>query len=746
MKRFIVLSLLLLGAFYLADAQVSLHLKEYSFPKTFPEKYAFDPKHAYEEMLKQKRPKGFSRGVYERFAEAMSFQKADAFRNGEMYLDWSEMENYLNGIVKRLGKSSPEYANMIAYVKRSPDMNAFCIHDGSFFINIGLLAEVKNEAALANVLGHEMSHYLLHHLEQSYLEMAKANTKRKRNSNRDEVLAYLHQNRGREMQADSLGAILANKAGYDIKEGIGNFYMLLQMEEQELSREQNADRKLHTNDDEDIAVAEKDERGDKVISSHPDLKRRIRAYKKLAKRYKNDNYVSDAIDFVALQKKARLEVLNLQKEQQDYRACVERALAYYLFDPSNDAYVYYILESIRRELFLHPKEADQAFITDNYDEEYYPLKMKGVLANLRILVPDTANWKNIIATELIYSDSLKRYPFVTWKGAFNYFSKLAKKRGIGECYLTMALFETDDEKRNSLLDKYLAQEKVLYREYAKALQQNRLISSINGNTKELLLASEVAYVEDHYYGYHYKRLTSQALSKGVISSIDNLVKKEFPNKELIVYNDLENENFSKAMRYKQVMLAAYAWSEAKSQVEEDGVEDTSQEEDASNSTVKSGSSTSKKKVQTVEDFYSPFANRKSQSIRTIESDQANLFMLNPDIWKVFNSEKLFTLELMNIVSFTDKTQVFGSHMGWAYLCIPYIPYVLLQDIYLRIAFGSNKYSYKVKYYSFTPTEKKYTNWFVSETVHYKMYKPYLLSTTYDVLHSRIINENKDDKK
>jgi hypothetical protein len=742
MKRLLCSCLLIFVFLMRANGQSALQLKVYSFPKTFPEKYAFDPKHAYEEMLQQKRPKGFKRSVYERYAEAMSYQKADAFTEGDMYLNWPEMENYLNAIVRRLAKSNAAYANMTAYVKRSPDMNAFCIHDGSFFINIGLLAEVKNEAALANVLGHEMSHYLMHHLERSYLEMAKVNTKRKRNSNRDEVLANLHQNRGREMQADSLGATLAANAGYSVKEGLGNFYMLLQMEEKELSRAQNTDRKLHA-DDEEGFVNDKDEKGDKVISSHPDLKRRIRNYKKLAKRYKTSEELGDEGAFLSLQKMARLEVLNLLKEQQDYRACVERAMTYYLFDPSNDAYVYYILEGIRRELFLHPKEADRPFITDNYDEDYYPLKKKGVLANLRVLVPDTANWKNIVATELLNSDTLKRYPFVTWKGAFIYFSKQAKKRGIGECYLTMALYESDLEKRKSLLDKYLAQEKVLYREYAKTLQQNRLTESIRGNTKELLLANEVAFVEDHSYGYHYRRLVSQSNSKGIILNLNKLVKKEFPNKELLVYNDLEKENFSKAMRYKQVMIAAYAWNQAKEQVEEESDEELDAVKVKSDNTNEPA--TIKRKVQTQEDFYSPFANKRSKKNVTIESDQADLFMLNPDIWKVFNSEKLYALELLNVVSFTDKTQVFGSHMGWAYLCLPYIPYILLQDLYFRVSFGSNKYSYQVKYYSFTPTDKKYTNWYVAETVHYKMYKPYLLSTTYDVLHGRKSNVDSNEK-
>jgi hypothetical protein len=308
----------------------------------------------------------------------------------------------------------------------------------------------------------------------------------------------------------------------------------------------------------------------------------------------------------------------------------------------------------------------------------------------------------------------------------------------------MALYESDSEKRNILLEKYLAQEKIQYREYAQSLQQNHLTESIFANTKELLLANEIAFVEDHSYGYHYRRIFSQKRSQGIVLSIERLVKKEFPNKELIVYNALEKDNFSKAMRYKQVMLAAYAWSVAKDQVEEE--DDENSEEGSMQSNDKIAPSNIKRKVQTSEDFYTPLTSKKNKKNITIESDQANLFMLNPEIWKVFNSEKLHALELLNIVSFIDKTKVFGSHMGWAYLCLPYIPYVLLQDLYFRVAFGSNKYSYQVKYYSFSPTDKKYMNWYVNETVHYKMYKPYLLSTTYDILHGRKINSSSDEKE
>jgi predicted Zn-dependent protease len=43
------------------------------------------------------------------------------------------------------------------------DINAFALPGGPMFINTGLLKAVDNEAQLAGVMGHEMSHVILRH-------------------------------------------------------------------------------------------------------------------------------------------------------------------------------------------------------------------------------------------------------------------------------------------------------------------------------------------------------------------------------------------------------------------------------------------------------------------------------------------------------------------------------------------------------------------------------------------------------
>src|ERR1700758_955904 len=48
-------------------------------------------------------------------------------------------------------------------VVADPSINAFALPGGPMFINTGLLRAVDNEAQLAGVMGHEMSHVILRH-------------------------------------------------------------------------------------------------------------------------------------------------------------------------------------------------------------------------------------------------------------------------------------------------------------------------------------------------------------------------------------------------------------------------------------------------------------------------------------------------------------------------------------------------------------------------------------------------------
>lgn len=73
---------------------------------------------------------------------------------------------YVNAIGKRLAASQEARDSGFTFtftVVADPTINAFALPGGPMFVNTGLLKAVDNEAQLAGVMGHEMSHVILRH-------------------------------------------------------------------------------------------------------------------------------------------------------------------------------------------------------------------------------------------------------------------------------------------------------------------------------------------------------------------------------------------------------------------------------------------------------------------------------------------------------------------------------------------------------------------------------------------------------
>jgi predicted Zn-dependent protease len=72
---------------------------------------------------------------------------------------------YLNTIAARLGQATPTGGKLQFMVKviRSPLLSAFALPHGVIYVYTGLLAKLENEAQLATLLGHEMTHIVHRH-------------------------------------------------------------------------------------------------------------------------------------------------------------------------------------------------------------------------------------------------------------------------------------------------------------------------------------------------------------------------------------------------------------------------------------------------------------------------------------------------------------------------------------------------------------------------------------------------------
>jgi beta-barrel assembly-enhancing protease len=82
-------------------------------------------------------------------------------RRGRLYQDIL-LEEYINDIARRMTPPELEEQGVPIRVKilRDPSLNAFAYPNGALYIHTGLLARVENEAQLASVLGHEMTHVI----------------------------------------------------------------------------------------------------------------------------------------------------------------------------------------------------------------------------------------------------------------------------------------------------------------------------------------------------------------------------------------------------------------------------------------------------------------------------------------------------------------------------------------------------------------------------------------------------------
>lgn len=110
---------------------------------------------------------GQSAGEKNLLARADEFDR-ELDRKG-MLLETPALVGYLQNVGQPLvPKEAARLVEFRFHVLRSPTANAFALPNGSIYLTVGLLARMENEAELAQVMGHEISHVILRHGIKSY--------------------------------------------------------------------------------------------------------------------------------------------------------------------------------------------------------------------------------------------------------------------------------------------------------------------------------------------------------------------------------------------------------------------------------------------------------------------------------------------------------------------------------------------------------------------------------------------------
>lgn len=172
-------------------------------------------------------------GVDEEEEAAIGFEAAATLLGASPLLEHEATQRYVNRVGSWVAMQSdrPDMPWRFGVIDH-PNINAFAAPGGYVFITRGLLFELRNEAELAGVLGHEVAHVVeKHHLDalqkQARLSIAgnvaaaALESKGRNASDYDWVASGAKTlytrglDRDDELAADRLGVVLAARAGYD---------------------------------------------------------------------------------------------------------------------------------------------------------------------------------------------------------------------------------------------------------------------------------------------------------------------------------------------------------------------------------------------------------------------------------------------------------------------------------------------------------------------------------------------------
>lgn len=162
-----------------------------------------------------------SKEIAETYFTELFYLKKQIFETGDVYLP-NALTAYVDTIFNTLLKYEPILKQPLKiYVTRYSSANAFCLADGSIYLNIGAIKAMQNESELAFVIAHEIGHLVLQHSLKEVSKIISISQKESRNaSSRSNNFRKLRFSREFELEADGYALSLMNAAGFDVSKSL----------------------------------------------------------------------------------------------------------------------------------------------------------------------------------------------------------------------------------------------------------------------------------------------------------------------------------------------------------------------------------------------------------------------------------------------------------------------------------------------------------------------------------------------
>jgi len=229
---------------------------------------------------------------------------AEVYKQMPVLPDSSAITQYVKRLGNRLEMVIPQQYSWPYqfHVIQQKEINAFALPGGPIFINLGTITAADNEAELAGVMAHEMSHIYMQHTAKSapkqtwagvlgalggILGGGAAGTLARLGIQLGAGSLLLKYSRHDEAQADAVGAVIMYKAGYDPR-AMAEFFQKL---------EQQAGSG-----------------GPQLLSDHPNPGNRVHAVEKEIAEWPPRNFIQPSPEFAQIkQSAARAKVYTSQQ-------------------------------------------------------------------------------------------------------------------------------------------------------------------------------------------------------------------------------------------------------------------------------------------------------------------------------------------------------------------------------------------------------------------------------------------------
>lgn len=242
------------------------------------------------------------------------------------------LSDYIERVAKyTLRRKKDVFKELRFYVLKSTSANAFSTDQGIIIFTTGLLAQLENEAQLAYIIAHEVSHYTEKHVRDTYVENQSFNRGRGKyqrlsyESRIDELSTYKKDN---EFEADQKGIDIYLDSEYAIDEIFSSFDILLysylpfddvKFDTSYFNTEELIVPGIFFPDSINEITAEDDY--DDSRSTHPNLRKRIDAafeYVENKSTRGDEKFKISEETFFEIRNKARFETINLLISERQY--------------------------------------------------------------------------------------------------------------------------------------------------------------------------------------------------------------------------------------------------------------------------------------------------------------------------------------------------------------------------------------------------------------------------------------------